>query len=269
MKTLGGYVCVRNGVDLDYCFQEAVMSLLPVCDEVVVCDSDSTDGARDAIENLMDYEKLKLLHYRSPKIRLINWPWTDPKARSHHAWVEWLNFARSYLTTDCQITLDADEVLDDNPLCHQVIRDALQTDNPCRTFDRLNFWRDPHSLIPDGHCCGKFVTRMGWTKYPMVSDEPHHPGESQLLDEAVRHPDLKIFHLGFLRPKDKFYAKARAVSRIWQGDSLDPRLVKGEQEGKELWETDCDYSDKLVPYNGPYPASVKAWLRQRGHIVQD
>src|ERR1019366_1545874 len=126
-------------------------------------DSDSNDGTREMLDEMVR---------KDPRIRVINWPWTDPQGRGHHGWVEWLNFARSHLTTDCQITLDADEVLDDAPECHRVIRDALETDQPARYFHRLNFWRDPHSLIPHGHCCAWQVARMGLTDRMAHSDEP-------------------------------------------------------------------------------------------------
>lgn len=260
MKSLGGFVCVRNGISLDYSFQQAIESLLPVCDEVIACDSDSEDGTTELLHQIASEDS---------RIKVINWPWTDPQARSHHAWIEWLNFARSHLTADCQITLDADEVLDDSPQCHLVIRDALLTDNPARFFHRLNFWRDPFSLIPTGHCLADHVARMGYADRKTHSDEPRvEDGEDwRLLDEGLHHPDLKIFHLGFLRPKSIFYAKSNAVARMWQGGGRDARLVEGEAKGLEVWQTDCAYADKLLPYSGYYPASVVKWLANRGHLI--
>lgn len=257
MKTLGGYVCVRNGYRLDYCFEMAIQSLLPVCSEVVVCDSDSDDGTTECLLQMVA---------NNPKIRLINWPWKDPKGVSHNAWIEWLNFARQHLTTECQITLDADEVLSDHPSCHLAIQSALDTDMPARRFDRLNFWRDPHSLIPEGHCCGKVVARMGPTAWKMHSDEPVHAGESPLIDQAIFNPALQIFHLGFLRDQNAFYRKARAVLGIWF-DRFDERLEKGEREGKPVWETECAFTDLLVPYTGYYPAPVRTWMSDRGHQI--
>jgi glycosyltransferase involved in cell wall biosynthesis len=256
--SLGGFVCCRNVISLDYCVSEAIQSLLPVCSEVIVCDSDSSDGTTELLHQMARQDS---------RIRVINWPWTDPQARSHHAWVEWLNFARQHLTTDCQITLDADEVLDDAPECHRVILDALGTDQPARFFHRLNFWRDPHSLIPPGVCLADRVARMGFADRTMHSDEPRTEdgADWRILDEATFHPDLKIFHLGFLRRKSAFYAKNKAVARIWNGEGRDPRLVEGEAKGLEVWETDCAWTNDLLSYPGPWPQSVKAWLEKRGH----
>lgn len=259
MKTLGGYVCVRNALRLDYCVDLAIKSLLDLnfLHELILCDSDSDDGTREVLDAWA---------VADPRVRVINWPWTNPKGVSHHAWLEWLNFARQHLRTDVQITLDADEVLDNQPLSNLAIWDALNSDNPCRYFDRLNFWRDPGSLIPEGECCGKYVARMGPTSYPMQSDQPCHPGESRLIDEAVRAKHLKIFHLGFLREQHAFYRKARAVSEIWF-NRFDERLEEGEKKGIPLWETECSWKDKLVPYTGTFPAGVVKWLRLRGHQI--
>lgn len=254
--SLSGFVCVRNALRLDYCITESLKSLLPVCQEVIACDSDSDDGTRELLDRMAKDDS---------RIRVINWPWTDPQSRSHHAWIEWLNFARGHLTTDCQITLDADEVLDDDPKCHRVIQDALHTEQPARFFHRLNFWRDPHSLIPHGHCCAWQVARMGFTDRMIHSDEPRSEdgADWRILDEAVFHPDLKIFHLGFLRRKEQFYAKNRSVARIWFGHGRDSRLEQGEQKGLELWETECAFSNDLLPYEGSWPESVRKWLTER------
>src|SRR5437868_2361863 len=98
---ISGYVNVRNGIRLDYCFREAILSLVPACDEVVVCDSDSDDGTTQAILDLME------IH---PSIRYLNRPWDNPH-RHITWWVEWLNWTRERLEYPLQLTLDADEVL--------------------------------------------------------------------------------------------------------------------------------------------------------------
>lgn len=258
MSTLGGFICVRNGFELDYCWREAAESLLRVVDQLILCDSDSTDGTRQAMERMADRDK---------RIKVINWPWPSPKGQSHIWFIEWLNFARQHLTSDFCIYLDADEVLSDSPDCHKAIREAMAK-RECLAVDRLNFWRDASSLIPNGECCGKWCVRFGPREYECVSDEPHHQGERPIVDQARKEPNVQIFHLGFLREKDAFYRKARVVLEAWF-NRFDPRLEEGESAGKPLWETECAFTERLLPFNGYMPDGVQRWLCERGHFTKD
>lgn len=253
---LSGYTMVRNGIRLDYPFQLTILSLLKVCDEVVVSDSESDDGTRDILEALAElYE---------PRLRIVDYKWRNPKGQS--SWfTDWINDTREQLQFPMQLELDCDEVLDDTPECYHSIRGAVE-EMACRKFDRLNFWRDPKSLIPDGHCCGKYVTRLGPSALWMPSDEPRHPGECPILDKAIWHPSLRIFHLGFIRSRSAFFAKAKVVLEAFF-NRYDTRLEEAEKAGKPLHESECDFTHLLQPYSGGYPAGVKEWLRERGYKV--
>jgi len=258
IKNLGGFTVIRNGLTLDYCFQEAIESLLNVCEEVVVADSDSTDGTTELLERWAEKE---------PRLKLVNFPWTNPKGVSHNFFVEWLNFARQNLTTPHSVYVDADEVLDDRPEAIAALKEAVEQRKSLRV-DRLNFWRDPKHLIPDGECCGKWCVRVGPSEYESVSDQPVHTGERQIVDEAVDEPRIKIFHLGFLREKTAFYRKARVVLEMWFW-RFDERLEQGEKDNKPVWETECAWADRLSNYSdGYYPESVKKWLRARGYSLR-
>ncbi len=247
---LSAYICVRNALSLDYCIELAARSLLPVCDELVICDSDSTDGTRELLGRLAD---------AAPIIRIINYPWPDPKGDGQW-WVEWLNFTRGYLRHEMQLTLDADEVLDDSKECHTAVRECAEAGG-ARWFDRLNFWRDGRHLIPDGFCCGKWVARMGPADLWMPSDEPV-PRSNALRDLAVRDGRLRIFHLGFIRERAAFYRKSRVVHGAFVND-YDPRLLAAEGAGKGVGDVHFEWSGHLMPYEGGYPAGVAEWMEER------
>lgn len=255
-KTLGGYVCVRNGNDLDYCWGLAIQSLLPVCDEVFLVDAESTDGTLEAAQRLAD---------REPKLKVVSVPWEKPIGDKDW-WVKFLNKGRSFLSTDLQITLDADEVLSNDPTCHAAIRDAVADGRP-RKFDRINFWRDCRSTIPPGKAIGKWVVRMGDSKFHMPSDEGHSLGELPIIDQAIFDPRLVILHLGFLRKREKFFKKAKVVLAAFFGENgYDPRLAKLEESGEALHEVQgVDWTDSLVPWSGHIPDAVQLWLAERGH----
>lgn len=255
IKGLGGWVCVRNNFLLDYCAELSVGALLEVCEQVVICDSDSTDGTTEFFQRWAQNE---------PRLKYVNMPWTNPKGVSHHFWIEWLNYARKNLETPHSVYVDADEILDTRPDSIAALREAVEGRKSLRV-DRLNFWRDPQHLIPEGECCGKWCVRVGPSEYESVSDQPVHLGERQIVDEAIEEPRVKIFHVGFLRDKDAFYRKARAVLNIWF-NRFDDRLEAGERTGVPMWETECEWKDRLVPYSENYfPEKVRHWLIGRGH----
>lgn len=271
---ISGYICVRNGIRLDYCFREAIESLVPACDELVVCDSDSEDGTTEAIE------ALAAIH---PTIRRINRPWTNPH-REITWWVDWLNWTRERLEYQIQLTLDADEVLCPKSVPHirHVAHMAEHVDIPhdprlinhdyvhnsgSRWFHRLNFWRDAQHIVPHGRVCGEQVVRMGATELWMPSDEPHPEGLPEIQRRAGwppnAHPEFRIFHYGFLRKEQALIDKVRVVNGAFFG-TMDERLLKAERDGTP-WIDEYSFDLPLINYYQEHPEVAHAWLRERGY----
>lgn len=267
---LTGIVPVRNGVSLDYCFEEAIKSLLPVCHEVIACDSDSSDGTRDKLDDWALAE---------PKLRVINYPWPllpspdqvqadqlDRPAGNPRMLIRWINFAREHCRFDTQINLDADEVLD--PRSHQEVRNAVADRIP-RWFRRINFWGTPNWEAPHGTVCGEKVVKMGPSHMEACSDEPRPEGEPEIRRLAIDGANLTIFHLGFLRHQDAFLRKSRVMQAALH-NCYDPRLREAEKTGRN-W-VDCSpfpEGKPLLPVNewAYFPDYVKAWLKARGHAA--
>ena len=61
-----GFTFVRNAIRFDYPVTESILSVLPVCDEIVVAVGNSDDGTRKLIESIS-----------SPKIKIIDTVWDD------------------------------------------------------------------------------------------------------------------------------------------------------------------------------------------------
>lgn len=257
MNSLGAFIVVRDGNRLDYSWREAAESLLHHVQELVICDSDSTDGTTQEIQRWAE---------REPKIRYANFHWTNPKGVGHRFFVDWLNYARQQLTTTHYLYLDADEVLSDHIDCVIALNEAIADGRP-RRMHRLNFWKDAEHLIPHGKCCGFEVVRFGPTNYEAVSDEPHEV-EPPIVREAIYDERLVIFHVGFLRERSAFFRKARAVLNIWTG-GMDERLVRVETENKPMWEAENEWGDQLVSWHGYISQPVQRWLAARGHWTQD
>ncbi len=256
MITLGGNVCVRNGIELDYCWRECVESLLPICDEVVICDGESDDGTQEEIRAWAAVE---------PKIKLCVYPWPDPKGDLEF-WVNWIQYARQHVKSDFMIQLDADEIL--CPTSYAALNELRNMDYPqyfSLWFDRLNFWKDHKHTIPPGVCLGHRVIRVAPRGVWMPSDGPHPNGAECVGMARDASSPMTIFHYGFLRKHDAFFRKARALQKYFF-NSYDYRLE--EQEGNGSWMEDIrnvEWTQNLVPYHGEHPPIAKPWLAQRGY----
>lgn len=254
---ISGYICASSAVSLDYSLRESALSLIPVCDELVLSIGPSTDGTREIAEQLArEDSRVRILDYPHPMpVRNIRW------------WVEWLNWTRMRLNHEMQLTLDADEVL--HPSSYETIR-AAAAKGECRWLHRDNLWGDVRHLAPHGRVCGEQVVRLAPTELFMCSDEPHPDGEPEyeIRMRAGWPPcateEMRIIHLGFLRKPAAFFGKVRAVNGAFFG-GYDDRLQRAEDEGVH-WSTYCDFDIPLLDYDREIPEVAREWLRARGHL---
>lgn len=253
MKTLGATIPLRNGDELDFCWRECIRSLLPICTEIVVAESDSTDGTREALDEWAAYE---------PKLKICHFPFSNPHG-DHDYIHNWINYAREHLHTDYNIQLDADEVLDDRD-ADRILR-RIQGDPVSLTVRRWNFWMDNKHVIPSGHCLGSEVIRVAPANLWLPSDSPHPKG-IEAMRIAQMHLDIEVFHYGFIRKREAFFQKERGLQKALNG-SYDPRLVEAEK-GAGNWMADeaiAEWLPLVKPYDGPHPKAAHQWLIDRNY----
>jgi len=63
---VSGFTFIRNGIDYDYPIVEAIHSILPLCDEVIVAVGNSNDETLSLIQSI-----------QSDRIRIIQTVWDD------------------------------------------------------------------------------------------------------------------------------------------------------------------------------------------------
>jgi len=255
MKTLGGIVCVKDGNSLDYCWREAVASLLPVCNMISLCISAENDDDTE--------EMAREWMAREPRIVICMYPWPNPKGNPDF-WVDWLQYAKEHARADYVFELDADEVLHENS--YPIIEQLKQRDGRFSVWcSRLNFWRDAQTLIPPGKCVGDRVLRMMPKDVWMPSDGCHPKGAEATA--MGRESGIGIFHYGFLRERKSFFRKARKLLGYFF-NTWDDRMAAAEKDSRGLmmpgisgWEND------LRPFQGTHPELAKPWLRNHGYDV--
>jgi glycosyltransferase involved in cell wall biosynthesis len=237
---ISGFSFARNAVKLDYPLEEALRSVHPVVDELVVdvAPGAPDDGTRDLVESLAD-----------PRIQVLDVDWDE--SRRERAYADLTNAALERCSGDWCVYIQADEVLhedDQAPLrarCEELLGDTRVKG---LLFDYLHFFGD-YRHLQTGH--GWYqreirVIRVG-SGVRSVRDAQsfRYPDERRI---TVARAGARIFHYGWVRHPRFMQAKVRAFwSHRW-----DPADVAAEF-GTEQEAFDYGPLDRLTRYGGTHP----------------
>src|ERR1700690_44917 len=161
--TLGGTMFVRDGIKYDYCFKEAIESLLGICDKVVVLDAGSTDGTFEALREVsLGNEKLWVIRTNGHE-----WHTIPGKEKL----VYFTDMAISHLDTDWNFYLQADEIIHEKS--YEWIRKAINENEEGFLCGRVNLWQSPFLklTVPQSRMpCSPVVLRLAQTKFRSYGD---------------------------------------------------------------------------------------------------
>jgi hypothetical protein len=245
-----GFTFIKNAVLFGYPVEEAIRSILPLCDEVVVAVGDSEDATRDLIASI------------DPKVRIIDTVW-DPSLREGGAVLaDETNKAFRAITgnPDWCIYIQGDEVL------HEQYLDTVQK--------AMHKWKD-HAEV-DGllfkykHFYGSFdyvasssrwyrneirVIRHDPSIYSYRDAQGFRKGNDEKL--RVKAVDAYMYHYGWVRPPRVMMDKKRNFGNYWGGDRIDENFIR-ENSG------DFDYSqiDALEKFQGTHPAVMQERIQR-------
>lgn len=129
---ISGFSYVRNGVDYDYPFTEAIQSILPICDEFIMVLGDSSDTSREAINAI-----------NSDKIRIVDTVWDMNNRKGGKVFAQQANVGLDHITGDWAFHIQADEVIHEKDL-PKVLSAIKEYDSDERVegllFPFIHFW---------------------------------------------------------------------------------------------------------------------------------
>lgn len=237
---VSGFTFVRNAIKYDYPIVEAIQSILPVCDEIVVLVGASEDDTLGLIEGI-----------NNPKIRIEHSVWDDTLREGGKVLAVETDKAFSKISpqADWAFYIQADEIL------HEKYVETI--------LNCMAFYLDDNSvegfLFDYKHFYGSFdyvgMSRRWYRKEIRVIRN-----DSQIKSyrdaQGFRKADQKlnvaaipaeIYHYGWVKHPSKQQAKQQNFNRLWHSDQW------VEQEIPKVAEFDYSNIDILKHFVGTHP----------------
>jgi hypothetical protein len=244
---ISAFTMARNTDKFYYPVKEALSSVLPVADEVIValgeCDTD--DKTEELIKSI-----------DGDKIKIFNRQWDPSLYANGHIFAHETNFALSQCKGTWCLYLQADEVLHEDDLsiiveaCKKYEYD-LQVDGFLFTYQ--HFWGDYEHLVEThGLIRGEIrLIRNGIGAYSYKDAVSFRKGNNEKLN-VVKIP-ARIFHYGYMRPPDLMGAKLKVQDAIHNG-------VASTDFDKPLY--DWGPLGGLQKFKGTHPKVMAEWIKK-------
>ena len=255
---VSGFVFIRNAIKYNYPVRESILSLLPLCDEVIVNIGNSEDDTVGLIQSI-----------GSPRIKISHSVWDDTLKEGGRVLAVETDKAFDQVSekADWCIYLQGDEVLHEND--HAVIRQAMERykDDPRvegLLFNYRHFFGS-YDYLGDSRRWYSHEIRIirNDKKIRSYRDAQGFRKEGRKLQ--VKPLDAYIYHYGWVRHPSQQYQKHLDFEKLYSGDAWAKDISLQQLGG-------FDYSriDSLQKFSGTHPQVMQELIgRQNWHFSAD
>jgi hypothetical protein len=232
---------VRNAIKYGYPIQEAILSVLPLCDEFIVLVGNSDDGTRALIESIAD-----------PRIKIHDSVWDDSLREGGKVLALETDKAMRLISPESHwaFYIQADEVLHEHG--YEAVRDAMVKYRDDQRVDGLLFkyrhFYGSYDYVGDSRKWYRHEIRV-IKNNRMISSYRDAQGFRKLGKKLRVKPVYAFIHYyGWMRPPKAMQAKQEAIHLLRHSDEWVNKNIAVSQE--------FDYSniDSLATYRGDHPS---------------
>lgn len=242
---ISGFTFIRNAIQFDYPVVEAIKSILPVCDEVVVAVGKSED------------DTLALVRGIDPKVRIVESEWDDTLKQGGQVLAVETNKAFGAVAADSDwcIYIQGDEAIHER--YHDTVVAAMQRYKDDTAVDGLLFkylhfygsydyvgnsstwYRNEIRVIKNDRNIYSYKDAQGFRK-----------GKNEKLN--VKAIDAYIYHYGWVREPHAMQRKYNNFGRLWGADEWSDAAEK-----KFTGAFDYAQIDSIEKFKGSHPAVLQ------------
>ena len=241
---VSGFTFIRNARKFDYPIVEAITSVLPLCDKMVVCVGKSEDDTRKIIQTIP-----------SNKIKIIDSVWDDSLREGGRVLAVETNKAFDAVAADADwaFYIQGDEVLHEQYI-PAVCSAMEQYQNDVRVdgllFKYIHFYGNYH-YVGDSRKWYRHEIRVIRNNKHIRSFNDAQGFRIHNNKLKVKPIDAYIHHYGWVKPPKFQQAKAETFHRLWHDDKW------MEQNIPQVEEFDYSAIDSLKFFEGTHPAVMR------------
>jgi hypothetical protein len=247
---VSGFTFIRNAVRYDYPVKEAILSVLPLCDEFIVAVGNSEDDTRELIRSIND-----------PRIKIVDTKWDDSLREGGKVLAAETNKAFDAVAhdSDWAFYIQGDEVFHEHGM--EAVQDAMKKYKDDRRVEGLllnyrhfygsydyvgnsrKWYRREIRIIRNDKSIRSFRDAQGFRK-----------NGNKLNVKPVY---AWMHHYGWVKPPAAMQAKQESFHKLWHSDAWVKEHIPAASE--------FDYSniDSLALFRGVHPQVMQERIASR------
>lgn len=249
---VSGFTFIRNGIDYDYPIVEAIQSILPLCDEVVVAVGKSDDDTLSLIQSI-----------HSNRIRIIETTWDDTLREGGQVLAMETDKALAAVSSDTDwcLYIQGDEVLHEDG--YPAIKKAM--------IDNLHRSHIDGLLLPYLHFYGSYdyvgtsskwyrneirVIKPGRSIYSFRDAQGFRKGANEKL--RVARVNARMHHYGWVKEPEAMQRKQENFHKMWHDD----RWINEHVVDADAYDYGRDVS-QLALFDGTHPIVMRPRVQRQ------
>ena len=241
---VSGFTFVRNAIKFDYPIAEAIASILPICDEIIVAVGKSEDGTLELIKSI-----------KSDKIKIIETIWNDTLREGGQVLADETNKAFAAISSDSDwaFYIQGDEIIHEKHL--PVIKSAMQQYKDDKNIDGLlfnyNHFFGSYDYVGDARQWYRKEIRAVKNDKDISSYKDAQGFRKKGKKLHVKAVDAFVFHYGWVKPPEAQQAKQETFHKLWHTDDW------MKQNIPQVDKFDYNVINSLEHFTGTHPGIMQ------------
>lgn len=249
---VAGFTFIKNALIYDYPIVEAIQSILPICDEVVVAVGKSDDKTLELIQAI-----------HLSKIRIIETVWDESLREGGRVLAVETDkaFAAISKEMDWAIYIQGDEVIHEDYLENMKLgmEKCLKESEIDGLLFRYQHFYGSYDYV--GSSPGWYrneirIVRNDKSIYSYKDAQGFRKNENEKLNVASI--DAEVYHYGWVKDPRAMQLKQESFNKLWHDDSwVDQHVVKADEFDYE------SHISELKKFDGSHPQVMESRINQK------